>query len=123
RDGERPALHYSEAAGSPPLGCRRDPLVEGRRVGSRLLCERPGPRVDLLRVLRADLLTRQIPLVEKEEGLATRLPPADQATPPATISSASVEVEYSPRANALLRSTSIASSRVEGTPSTSVSPT
>src|SRR5581483_7382975 len=76
-------------------------------------------RIDLLRVLRAELGAGEIPLVEQDQRLPPRLPARDHA---ATIpSSASVDVEYSPLRNSSLRSTASERSRVVGTPSTTVS--
>src|SRR5581483_8898496 len=119
RDPQRAPLDDAEPVRRPPFRRRRDALVEGGGVGGRLLRERPRPRIDLPRVLGADLLAGQIPLVEQEESLASRLPAADQPT--GSISSASVDVEYSPLENSSLLITALASSRVDGTPSITVS--
>ena len=93
RDAERAALDGAEPVGSPPLGRRGDPRVElGGSLGNRLgNAARPG--VDLARVLRADRLAGEIPLVEQEERLAASLTARDRHAVTSARSASSVEVE------------------------------
>ena len=76
-DAQRAPLDRAEAVGGPPVRCVRDARVElAGPLGDRL-GDAARPRVDLARVLRADLLPGEIPLVEQEQRLPARLATRD----------------------------------------------
>ena len=89
---QRAPLHGTEPIGRPPVGGRGDARVELRRALRDCVSDATRPGVDLARVLRADRLAREVPLVEQEERLPPRLAPRDRQVVTAR-SASSVEVE------------------------------
>src|SRR5262249_10474092 len=120
-DAKRTAFDDTEAVGRPALGGAGDALVELGCAAGDGLGDLAGPWIDLACVLRADRLTGEIPLVEQEQRLAARLASRERHQTTTERSDSSVDVEYSPLLNWGLASTSSATSRVVGIPSTTVS--
>ena len=70
----------NEAVGRPPVRGARDARVELLGAPGDRLGDAARPRVDLTRVLRADLLAGEVPLVEQEQRLPARLAPRNRHT-------------------------------------------